>query len=103
MQAIQAFKREDTENGKNSKRFGNQRFSNQKRQRRLQEKSRKAFLKWLEASNKWLSARNKVQYGSESDKNASQRLVQKLEKRVDEAAEAYETARKKAYSEWKLG
>ena len=71
-------------------------ISNHKRHQRLKEKSRKAFQKWLRASNEWVLARHRVQRGGGDTANeVAKRKVQKLEKRLDEAAEAYEEAREK--------
>ena len=75
----------------NSSRFN----GTQKRHQRLQEKSNKAFQRWLQASNEWVLARHKADRNSDIDNSAAMRQARKLEKRLDEAAEAYESARRK--------
>jgi hypothetical protein len=67
----------------------------QKRHRRLQEKSNKAFQRWLQASNEWVLAKHRAERNSDLDDGLATREARKMEKRLDEAAEAFETARQK--------
>ncbi len=69
--------------------------SGHKRLRRLQEKSQKAFQRWLQASNEWVLARHRAERNGDLDEGDALQQAQKLEKRLDKAAEAYEKARSK--------
>ncbi|MCP4406214.1 MAG: hypothetical protein GY807_00300 [Gammaproteobacteria bacterium] len=68
----------------------------QKQHRRLESKSQKAFQQWLTASNEWVLARRESkQNGDGVSLNSTEaRRVRKMEKRLDEAADTFEAARK---------
>ena len=67
----------------------------QKRHKKLESKSQKAFQRWLAASNDWVSARHKARRNEAADDNIEARQqLRKVEKRLDEAADAFEAARK---------
>lgn len=66
----------------------------QKRHKRLESKSQKAFQRWLEASNEWVLARRRTEQNEVSLNGTEARRVRKIEKRLDEAADTFEAARK---------
>ncbi len=56
---------------------------------RLQEKKQKAFRAWLDASNAWSALARRVA-GGDDPSSGTRRKLQKLEARVEAAAEALE-------------
>ncbi|MEN8132330.1 MAG: hypothetical protein ABFS45_19555 [Pseudomonadota bacterium] len=66
----------------------------QKRNKRLESKSQKAFQRWLEASNEWVLARRGNEQNGVSLNSTEARRVREMEKRLDEAADTFEAARK---------
>jgi hypothetical protein len=66
----------------------------QKRHKKLKSRSQKAFQKWLNASNDWVSARHHAQQNGKMKNTHTNSRVQEMEKRIDDAADAFETARK---------
>jgi len=66
----------------------------QKRHKKLKSRSQKAFQKWLNASNDWVSARHQAQQNGNIKNTHINSRVREMEKRIDEAADAFETARK---------
>lgn len=66
----------------------------QEQHKRLESKSQKAFQRWLTASDEWVLARRESKQNGVSLNSTEARRVRKMEKRLDDAADTFEAARK---------